>query len=118
MAATSITGKGLGLCNKATLKDLSLAANGPTIHFAGVVASDDLVTSPPTTGNTIAFPYPLSGGSENYVVMLTTLNGGYAYVTDLDENGDGDFSGFSFATEAECDLMYTVIDCGMKPLAI
>lgn len=118
MSATSVTGKGLGSSNKPTVKDLAIAANGPAIYFAGIIASADIIVSPPITGNTIVFPYPIPGGAENYVVILTTLNGGHAYVTDLDENSDGDFSGFSFATEAECDLMYAVISCGMKPLVI
>lgn len=118
MSATSITGKGLGLCGKATLKDLSLAANGPIIYFSGLVTAGNLATSPSSIGNNINFVYPLSGGSHNYVVILTTVNGGYAYINELNEDDNGDFSGFSFITEAECDLMYIVASRGTKPLSI
>ena len=122
MAASSVTGTGIGSSNKPTVKDLAIAANGPTIHFSGIITSAGMTlsppSSPPSTLSRLTFPYPLTGGASDYVVMLTTLNGGYAYVSDLDENDDGDFTGFSFVTEAECDLMYLVVSCGIKPLTM
>jgi hypothetical protein len=118
MGASSVTGTGIGSSNKATVKDLAILANGPTIHFAGIVASEDIATSPPSTGNTVTFPYVLEGNADNYVIMLTTQNGGYAYVSNLHEDEDDNFSGFSFVTEVECDLMYAVINCGLRPAVI
>jgi hypothetical protein len=116
MGASSVTGvSGAGMSGKATTNELSKLANGPAIMFSGYVESEDIVVSPPAIGNTIVFPQPLQGSSDNYVVLLTTLNGGYAYVTDMDENDDGDFIGFSFATEAECSMMYLVAKVGIKP---
>lgn len=113
--SSSATGKGPGASNKVTTKELAALANGPTIHVTGYVESEDLATSPPVTGNSVVFPQPLTGGYENYVVILTTLNGGYAYVTDMDENSAGNFTGFSFGTEAECSLMYLVAKAGIRP---
>lgn len=122
MGASTVTGKGIGSSNKPTVKDLAIAANGPVIHLSGIIASAGMTlsppSSPPSTLSTLTFPYPLTGSSADYVVMLTTLNGGYAYVSDLDENDDGDFTGFSFVTEAECDLMYMIVSCGIKPLTM
>lgn len=122
MGASSVTGKGVGSSNKATVKDLAIAANGPTIHLSGIINSAGMTLSPPSSPpsilNDFVFPYPLSGNATNYVVMLTTVNGGYAYVSDLNENDDGDFIGFSYVTEAECDLMYMVVSCGIKALSI
>lgn len=123
MAASSVTGKGIGSSNKPTVKDLAIAANGPTIHFSGIIISAGMTlsspsSSPPSTLSRLTFPYPLSGSPSDYVIMLTTLNGGYAYVSDQDENDDGDFTGFSFVTEAECDLMYIIVSCGIKPLTM
>ena len=115
MTASSVTGVGSGSSNKLTTQGLASLANGPAIIFSGYVESQDIVVSPPAIGNTIVFPQSLQGSSDNYVVLLTTLNGGYAYVTDMDENDDGDFIGFSFATEAECSMMYLVTKVGIKP---
>ena len=115
MAASSVTGTGPGASNKLTTTELASLANGPTICLTGYVESEDIATSPATIGNTIVFPQVLPGSSDDYVVLLTTLNGGYAYVTDMDENDDGDFIGFSFGTEAECSMMYLVAKAGIKP---
>lgn len=117
MGASSVTGVGLGQANKPTLRDLSVLANGPQIVITGIAASADLETSPPSNGGTVVFPAPLSNPSTDYVVMLTTVNGGDAYVTDLDEE-DGLFSGFDFVTESECDVMYCVMNIGIRPVIV
>lgn len=115
MAASSVTGTGVGSSNKVTTLELSKLANAPTIYIAGYVVSEDLPVSPPSIGNTVVFPNPLMGGTEDYIVMLTTQNSGYAYVNDMNENDDGNFIGFSFVTESEGTLMYTVIKTGLRP---
>ena len=115
MSATSVTGVGPGASNKPTTNELSALANGPSIIFTGIVASEDTVSSPPIATNTVSFPYALEGGADNYVVMLTTINGGAVYVSDRDEDDDDNFTGFSFVTEAECDVMYLVSKVGIKP---
>lgn len=118
MGASSVTGKGLGSSKKLTGKELSSLANGPKIYFSGIIAGESVPTSPPSSNmNTVVFPYALEGGAENYVVMLTSINGGYTYITDLDET-DGNFTGFSFAVEEESDVMYMVVDCGIRPIVI
>lgn len=117
MGAQSVTGTGAGASNKLTTKELSALANGPAVQIAGVVEStDSILSSPPTPGvNSVTFPRALTGGSENYIVLLTTLNGGLSYVTDMDEDANGNFSGFSFSTESECTLMYMVVKIGQRP---
>lgn len=114
MAASSVTGKGLGSSKKITTKDLASLNNAPAIYIAGVVESEEVLVSPPTSGNEVVFPSPLAGGSENYVVILTTISGGSAYVTDLNEV-NGNFSGFEFITGTECTVMYIVVKRGIRP---
>lgn len=82
------------------------------IQLTGTVEAGLLPTSPPQPGwNSVTFPKPLTGGSENYVVMITTMNGGSAYVSDTYEV-NGNFSGFSFIAETDCTLMYMVAKVG------
>lgn len=114
MGASSVTGTGLGTSGKFTTTELAILANGPNILITGVVESEDNNSSPPSSGNNIVFPEPLEGGAENYVVLLTTQNGGYAYISENDEDDDGNFTGFSFMTESECTLMYLVAKIGVK----
>ena len=115
MAASSATGTGTGSCEKPTTKELAAFANGPSILIAGYGASSESeITSPPSPAGSIRFPSPLPGGSENYVVSITTIAGGNAFVYDMIENDNGDFIGFGFATEEECDFMYLVVKAGIK----
>jgi hypothetical protein len=118
MTAATTTGRGHGSSNKFTTKELAKIANGPVIMVAGYAESQGGVASPPSSSDVVVFPTPLEGGSENYVVLLTTQNGGYAYVNNLNENADGDFIGFSFLTETDCSLMYLVAKVGHKPATI
>jgi hypothetical protein len=115
MAATTSQGTGHGSANKETVTELSILANGPVIMFSGIVESVESLASPPADTNTIVFPYPLAGGMDKYVVLLTTINGGMAYVADRDEDSDGNFTGFTFVAEAECSVMYLVAKVGTKP---
>jgi hypothetical protein len=116
MTASSVTGKGPGSSNKPTLADLSIAAGGPQIVIADVLHTSAVDNaSPPASGGTVVFPTPLPGGSEKYVVNLTTVSGGLAYLVDLDENDDGDFVGFSVIVNTECDVHYMVAKKGYKP---
>lgn len=116
MPATSVTGKGKGAANKPTFDEMSTSTNGPVIIFTGIVESTEGVSSPPTEGsNTVNFPYPLEGGEDKYVVILTTINAGYVYVSDRDEDDDGKFTGFTFITETEGSVMYLVARVGQKP---
>lgn len=116
MTASSVTGRGTGDSNKYTSKNLAILANGPAIYVAGKVESEDLPVSPPSIGNEVVFPNPLAGGPDHYIVMLTTQNSGYAYVDEMNENDDGDFTGFTFVTEAEGTLMYLVVKVGVRPI--
>jgi hypothetical protein len=113
MAASSVTGTGPGASNKVTTKQLAVLANGPTILIAGTVEAAEVVSSPPTNGGTITFPEVLAGSSDDYVVLLTTQNGGSAYVSAMHEVS-GNFSGFTYVTEEECTAMYMVTKCGYK----
>lgn len=117
MTASSVTGKGGGASGKLTTKELSALAVGPAIYAAGVAAISDLLASPPTEGstNSVTLPIPLVGGADAYVVLLTTLNGGKAYVTSMDDDGDGNFVSFDVSVEADCDVMYMVVKKGFRP---
>ena len=114
MAASSVTGKGIGASDKPTSKELATIGNGPSILIAGTIESEGGMSSPPSSSNTVVFPNALPGAASKYIVILTTLNGGYAYVTHKDET-DGNFVGFDFVTEADCTLMYIVTKIGSKP---
>ena len=118
--ATSVTGvSGAGTSGKYTTTELAILANGPSIFFTGIIevdgSSSSPPSSPPSSTNTLVFPYALVGGAEHYVVLLTTLNGGAAYVTDTDEDSDGNFIGFSLIAEADCSVMYLVANAGIRP---
>jgi hypothetical protein len=117
MGASSATGKGSGSSNKLTSKELASLSTGPSILIAGAVEAQQTASSPPTTGNVVVFPEPLPGGAENYVVILTTQNAGNAYVSDMNEDGSGNFSGFDFVIEADGTLMYLVSKIGVRPKA-
>lgn len=115
MAATTTEGTGFGQARKtAPVNEIAVLANAPTIIFTGIVAAEEEVSSPPSASNIVTFPYVLTGDMDNYVIMLTTINAGYAYVSDRDEDSDGNFSGFSFVVESEGDVMYLVAKVGVK----
>lgn len=121
MGSTSVTGKGNGASKKATVKDLAILENGPQIMFCGQVEStaDDVEgapSSPPSSvWGTVKFPYVLEEGVSKYSVILTTLNGGLAYVIDMIEDDDDNFIGFTFLVEAQCTVMYLVVRNGSRP---
>ncbi len=115
MGATSVTGVGSGTSRKLTTNELSVLANGPSIIFTGLVEATEGVSSPPTPANFVDFPYPLAGGMDQYVVMLTTINAGSAHVADRDEDDDGNFTGFTFVAESEGTVMYLVAKIGQRP---
>jgi hypothetical protein len=116
MGSTSVTGaSGAGETGQFTTKELSVLANAPAIIFAGITESV-MITSPPTPGiNSVSFVYPLPGGADSYVVILTSVNAGYVYVTDRVEDEEGNFSGFAFASETDGTIMYIVSKVGIRP---
>lgn len=114
MGATSVTGKGTGDSDKATTKQLSALANGPSILISGISHSEEQPVSPVAFGATITFPNVLPGGAENYVVLLTAFGGLDLYLADKDEV-DGNFSGFTYYVDSECDVMYIVCKVGIRP---
>lgn len=89
-------------------------ANSPSILAAGMVGTAVIpFLSPATYGGEVVFPTALPGDADKYCILLTTLNGGYAYVSDRSESG-GNFTGFSFRVESECDCMYLVVRSGFR----
>lgn len=124
MGASSVTGVGLGDSGKATVNDLSRWALGPSILVAGIASTGNVEVPPsPPSGEygEVVFPKPLLGLGEEHVVILTTLNGGSAYVIDMDDQDldndevDDHFTGFTFVAESSCDVMYIVVKVGIKP---
>lgn len=118
MGASSVDGSGQGSSNKLGVKELSILANGPTICIASTaLATEEVLTSPPGGDSQaeVVFPEVLPGGTENYIVLLTPLNVSSCYVTDMDEDDDGNFSGFSIHAEGPGTIMYLVVKKGIKP---
>lgn len=113
MGATSVTGVGQGGSCKATTTALAIWANGPQILLSGYVETEDVPTSPPTAEGTVIFPIAFEGGSENYIVIITSLNAGNAYVIDMAETS-GNFSGFTVTSEEEGSIMYMVVNVGIR----
>jgi hypothetical protein len=115
MSATTSQGTGHGVAVKPTINELATLVNtGPNILFTGIVASGG-VSSPPVETGVVVFPYALTGAANQYVILLTTLNGGKAYVSDVSETESG-FLGFTCIAESECDVMYMVATIGARPL--
>lgn len=116
MGATSVTGTGPGASEKYTTKQLAILANGPSILITGYADSIEIPNVSPTAfGGTVLFPRPYyPGDSSNYIVNLTTIQGGAAFVSDMIESG-GNFIGFDFQTESECSVMFSVMNVGIKP---
>lgn len=112
MAASSVTGTGHGAVETPNTKEISAA---PGIIFAGVIEASQSISSPPSTGNQVVFPYVLPGSSDGYVAIITSLNAGLVYVTSMNEDDNGDFIGFDFNAEAEGSVMYIVTRVGSKP---
>lgn len=107
MGASSATGKGNGASNKPGIVQLQEFSNS-VILAAGYAEGSEVVASPPGFNNLVEFDVPLEGPSDRYVVMVTTLNGGYAYVSTMQENDDGNFYRFGVVVEADCNFMYLV----------
>lgn len=124
MGTTSVSGKGNGNSKKLSLKDLSLMlSNGPYVIFAGTSTPTQGGSSPPSSPpmaviGEVIFPYVLEGGSSNYSVLLTTKNSGYAYTTSLNEDDDGNFTGFDYRVSSGGDVMYMVVKNGVRPKSV
>lgn len=99
---------------------LSLGTNDSKILLCGIATADESSSppsSPPSPGavGTVEFETPFPGLGEEHCVILTTLNGGSAYVIDMDDRDlDGDdeddhFTGFSFLAENNCSVMFIVL---------
>lgn len=116
MAAQSVTGTGTGACDKLTTKELAILATGPSILYSGTAESFE-VASPPSGSNTVVLPKALPGAASNYVVVLTSINAGAVYITELTEE-DGDFVSFTFNAESEGSVMYIVASAGIRPTVI
>jgi len=116
MGAQSATGTGLGSSKKVTTKELAILANAPSILVADAVDLSDGVSSPPTPSARIVLTNPLPGSHVNYVVMITSLNAGTVYVSDMSDNDNDNFSEFSVIGEAEGSCMYFISKVGIRPI--
>lgn len=117
MTAASTTGTGLGVSGKPNSGQLATLSQGPSIVVAGTIASvESDITSPPTPTADVVFPEPLIGTSDDYVILLTTVNAGSAYVAVVVEDDDaGTVTGFGLVSEFEGDVMYLVVTKGIRP---
>lgn len=115
MSGTSVTGKGLGSSDKLTTKELSALENGPKIYFTGTASILGGNTSPPSSGTDVTLPYPLPGSYDNYVIILTPISTGYAYIVDRDVNSDGNFYKFTALAQTTGTVQYMVVSKGVRP---
>lgn len=123
MGATSVSGKGNGNSNKLTLKELSLLSNGPYVIFCGTSTPTEGGSSPPSSPpmaviGEVVFPYVLQGGADDYSVFITTKNSGYGYTISLNEDSDGNFTGFDYRVSSGGDIMYMVVKNGIRPKVV
>lgn len=114
MGATSVTGIGSGSSDKYTTTQLAILANGPSIIITQYTEAVTLPVSPSGFGGEVEFPIGLCPGpATNYIVNLTTINGGAAWITSMTET-DGNFASFTFQTDAECFVMFQVVTVGIQ----
>lgn len=115
MAATSVTGTGLGDADKPSVGDLAVLAQGPCVVFSGIVeVIDGAIPSPGHPGNTVRLPIPLPGGADNYIVILTPIGENDVYFYGFGEN-DGDVTSFVVVGIDEGEVMFSVIRKGFRP---
>lgn len=116
MAAQSVTGTGTGASNKFTTKELSALANGPSILISSCqYVYEAGITDPPSILNTVTLNPPLPGNSDNYIVVVSGVNTGPAYVAAMLDNEDGDFHQFIIMLQTEGICMYSIIKAGNRP---
>lgn len=116
MGATSATGRGQGASNKPTTVQLAAFANGPNCYMTGrleTVQATDPPVSPDVPMATVVLPTPLPGTEDDYVVLVTSLNAGAAYVMSMNDDDTG-FTGFIVTSEAEGTVMYGVFGVGVR----
>jgi hypothetical protein len=117
MAASSVTGRGNGSVVTPNSAELASFVNSPAPYliFTGIVEAEGSLTSPPGYNNTVTFPYPLPGDVNDYVVILTTLNAGHAFVAYRYIDSEGKFSAFLLTAESDGQVMYMVASVGERP---
>lgn len=114
MGASSATGTGLGSSNKPTAGELStMSLVAPAIYVAGSTESNGALSSPPSPGNIVHFPFPLPGGPDKYAVILTGQGTGAVFVVSLLDNDSG-FTGFILSSEEEGTVFYIVVKKGAR----
>lgn len=113
MSATSVTEVGLGASGNDTKSILNTLNSLPKIVKVGEgeIVDGEVESSPPSNPSVlITFDPVLPLSKDNYVIMLTTISGGVAYVTDKTNDADGKFESFEAMCETECTVMYAVIE--------
>lgn len=115
MAASSVTGTGPGSVEFYNSQQLTGIVSGPgNIIFSGQAQSEEeLMISPPSNLATVNFQSFLPGVASDYLVFLTTINGGWGQVVNMFEDG-GMVTGFMCMTEFPCTFNYMVIKSGNK----
>ena len=113
----SVTGVGQGSCDKLTVKELTILANGPSILVSGRVdLSEDFPVNPPSPTANVVLSQPLPGSCVNYVVQVTGLNVGLVYVAEMSDDGNGNFYSFRLIGDNEGTCMYSIIPVGFRPV--
>lgn len=114
---TSVTGAGHGAANKPRASEIAAAFTGPAVYFVGAVDSQTSIppSSPPTGNNHVVLPEPLPGPTDNYAIFVTTSDGGgYAYVTDVQDDDNGNLISFDFITQAPGTAWFMVVKKGFR----
>ena len=111
MSATASSGvSGHGMANK---NNLNVKAEGLVILLAGRLTTSEVNSSPPSSVGQVIFPKPLKGLADNYVVVLTSVSGGFAEISSFTEE-NGNFTGFHCLTHVDSDVCYIVTRSGSQ----
>ena len=119
MAASSVTGTGIGSSGKPTTVELAGLVNGPAIYAVGsVLVGEEEGVSPPSSPPaenmaTVTLPVPLPG-IDSYAIILTGEEGINPYIADMTDNEDGSLTGFTVSGSASGTVYYMVVKKGFR----
>lgn len=117
MAASSVTGTGVGASGKPTTVELAGLVNGPAIYAVGSVFVGDEGSPPssPPAANmaTVTLPVPLPG-MDSYAIILTGEEGIHPYISDMTDDEDGSLTGFTVSGDTSGTVYYMVVKKGFR----
>lgn len=110
MAATSVTGVGLGVGKGKSAKNgrtMSVPILTPHVITAGHATTSGSGTV------TVTFPAPLTGSNVNYAVVVTPASGTTVARVSKTDNSDSNFSSFTITGANSTAHSYIVVSTGV-----